>query len=307
MKNPTLYDEADVGRLYKPRTADFMAEGVKAGLEPSSQDKNRIILVIVDNQVDFVHSDGTLSVPGALDDVRRLIGWIYGNAGELTAIAASLDSHLPMQVFYPPWWENAKGEHPNPFTLVTLEDIQKGRWRAVIDPVWSLNYVEELEKRGRQKLMIWPYHTMIGTPGHALVPPLFETIAFHSTARSVQPIFLTKGTIPQVEHYGIWEPEVPYPKHPQGGTNTAMLDLLARYDLIYFAGEAKSHCVLNTMRQTLEYFANQPEIIAKIRFLTDCTSSVEHPDIDFEAIAEAELIEMEKQGVVMVKSTDPIS
>lgn len=306
MTFPTLYKPSDIGKLYQPRTAEFMAEGLKANLSPATEDKKRTILVIVDNQVDFIHQDGTLSVPGALDDVERLIGWIYRNVGELTAIAASLDSHIPMQIFFSLWWENAKGEHPEPFTLVTYDDIRNGKWRATIDPKWSIAYVEELDKLGRHQLMIWPYHTMIGTPGHTLVPPLSEAIAYHSAARNAQPTFLTKGMIPQVEHYGIWEPEVPYPEHPQGGTNTSMLDLLARYDLIYFAGEAKSHCVLNTMRQTLEYFANQPEVIEKIHFLTDCTSSVEHPDIDFEAIAQAELEKMETRGVVMVESKESI-
>lgn len=306
MTYPSLYQSSDVGKLYQPRTAEFMAEGLKTNLTPATEDKLRTILVIVDNQVDFVHEDGTLSVPGALGDVERLIEWIYQNTGELTAIAASLDSHIPMQIFYPLWWENAKGEHPEPFTLITADDLRNGKWRSVIDPKWSLEYIDELAKLGRHQLMIWPYHTMIGTPGHALVPPLSEAISFHSAARLNQPMFLTKGTIPQVEHYGIWEPEVQYPKHPQGGTNTHMLDLLARYDLVYFAGEAKSHCVLNTMRQTLEYFENQSEIIDKIRFLADCTSSVEHPDIDFEAIAQAELTKMEAQGVVMVESKERI-
>ena len=102
-------------------------------------------------------------------------------------------------------------------------------------------------------------------------------------------MFVTKGTIPQVEHYGIWAPEVSYPKHPEGQLNTNMLDLIGRYDKIYVAGEAKSHCVLNTMRQTLDYFGSQPDLIKKINFLTDCTSSVYHPDVDFESLAQAEL------------------
>lgn len=301
------YQDSDVGKLYAPRTAEFMAEGVAAGLSPAANDGKRTILVIVDMQVDFVYPDGTLAVPGALDDARRLIRWVYANGGSLTAIAASLDSHLPVQIFYPTWWKNpANGEHPAPFTVITMKDLQDGLWVPLVDPKWSLTYVEELEKNAKKNLMIWPYHTMIGTAGHCLVPALSEAISFHAAARSAQPMFLTKGTIPQVEHYGIMEPEVPFPKNPQGGTNTAFLDMIGRYDRIYVAGEAKSHCVLETMRQILKYFSGQKDVVKKIHFLADCTSSVAHPSIDFETLARAELGKMEKQGVVMVTSSDPL-
>ena len=303
----TLYQRSDVGRIYQARTEAFTAEGVAANLPPSSRDVRRTILVIVDMQVDFVHKDGALAVPGAEDDAARLIEFIYGKAGEITAIAASLDSHVPMQIFYPGWWKNPNGGgQPQPFTVISAEDLRLGKWVAVVDPKWSVDYVEKLEAAAKKQLMIWPYHTMIGTAGHSLVPPLSEAIAYHSGARLTQPTFLTKGTIPQVEHYGIMEPEVAYPKHPQGGTNTAFLDMIGRYDLIYVAGEAKSHCVLETMRQITRYFANQKEALGKIRFLTDCTSSVAHPTIDFETMANLELEKMEKAGVVMVKSTQPI-
>src|SRR3989344_2709160 len=301
------FNKSDIGKIYAARTQEFMQAGKRVGLTPASQDSHRVMLVIVDMQVDFVHPEGTLSVPGATDDVRRLIDWIYTHAGETTAIAASLDSHVPVQIFYPTWWKDpATGKHPDPFTVITAEDIQKGRWQPTIDPRWSIGYVEELERAAKKNLMIWPYHTMIGSFGHSLVPALSEAIAFHSAARLSQPMFLTKGTIPQVEHYGIMEPEVKYPKHPQGGTNTAFLDMLGRYDLVFFAGEAKSHCVLETMRQVLRYFAGQPEVVKKLRFLADCTSSVVHPQIDFDSIAASELKLMAKQGVVMVKSTDGI-
>ena len=161
-----------------------------------------------------------------------------------------------------------------------------------------------LEKAAKKNLMIWPFHCLVGTDGQKLVPALHEAIAFHAGARVTKPELITKGTVPQVEHYGIFAAEVPYPKNPKAsGLNTEYLDLIAQYDRIYVAGEAKSHCVLETMRQMLSYFSSQPEVIAKIRFLVDCTSSVVHPVIDFETIAKDELAKMEKQGVQMVQST----
>lgn len=302
-----IFDPTDVGKIYSVRTPEFRAEGIKAKLDPASLDSTRIMLLIVDMQIDFVYPDGSLSVAGAIGDTTRLIEWIYKNTGKITAISASLDSHIPIQIFSPAWWKNPNsGKEPDPFTLITLEDIRKGLWIPVVDPKWSLHYVEELEKSAKKSLMIWPYHCLIGTVGHTLVPALSEAIAYHSAGRNAQPLYLTKGTIPQVEHYGIMEPEVKYPNHPSGGTNTTFLDMLGRYDRVYVAGEAKSHCVLETMHQILRYFENQPEVIKKIYFLTDCTSSVAHPAIDFESLANTELSKMAQSGVVMVKSTDPI-
>jgi len=55
------------------------------------------------------------------------------------------------------------------------------------------------------------------------------------------------------------------------------------------------------------YFGHHPELLKKLLFLKDCTSSVQHPTIDFDALAESELARMEQQGVQLVLSTDPIS
>jgi nicotinamidase-related amidase len=147
---------------------------------------------------------------------------------------------------------------------------------------------------------------MIGAPGNAIVPSLFEAIIFHGAARHTQPRFLVKGSIPQTENYSILEPEVKIANHPLGGLNTDFLDELAKNDLIYVAGQAKSHCVLETMRSITGYFKDQSEVLKKIRFLMDCTSSVQHPEIDFETIANEELKRMEKLGIQLVQSTDPI-
>lgn len=303
-----LFDPKVLGTNYDPEIKKYEALGKKAGLTPSANDKLRTILLIVDMQRDFVHTDGALSVPGAVEDTRRLIEWVYRNAADLTTIAASLDTHTRMMIFHPDWWKNvSSGKKPDPFTPITLADIKAGKWQALKDPVWSVHYVDQLEKAAKKNLMVWPFHCIDGTDGQKLVPALHEAIAYHAAARATLPELITKGTVPQVEHYGIFAAEVAYPKSPKAsGLSTEYLDMIANYDRIYVAGEAKSHCVLETMKQMLSYFGSQPEVIAKIRFMVDCTSSVAHPAIDFETLAKAELAEMEKKGVVMVTSLDPL-
>ncbi|MBN1287116.1 MAG: cysteine hydrolase family protein [Anaerolineae bacterium] len=306
MTTPRFYDPHKIDQLYAPDTQTAVEEGLRANLKPAARDSRRVILLLVDPQVDFIHTKGALSVPGAVDDTQRTIEWIYRNAEEVTAIAASLDSHTPMQIFYATWWTDEQGNHPAPFTSISAEDVAKGRWKPVIEPRWSIDYVHKLEKQARKTLMIWPYHTMIGTPGQAIVPALYEAIAYHSAARRAQPTFLTKGSIAKTENYSILEPEVKVPDHPMGGLNTAFLDMLATYDLIYVAGQAKSHCVLETVTSIMSYFKDQPDVIDRLRFMMDCTSSVQHPAVDFEALANQALAEFEKQGMHMVTSKDRI-
>jgi nicotinamidase-related amidase len=303
---PKHYASKKIGTLYAPDTQTAIDSGLAAGLSPAAGDSRRIILLLVDPQVDFIHTDGALSVPGAVADTRRTIEWIYENAESLTAIAASLDSHTPMQIFYPTWWRNDAGEHPAPYTAISAEDVEKGRWKPVIEPKWSIQYVHKLEQQARKSLMIWPYHTMIGTPGQAIVPTLYEAIAYHAAARRTQPTFLSKGFIAKTENYSILEPEVKVADHPLGGLNTAFLDMLATYDLIYVAGQAKSHCVLETVTSIMNYFKGQPDVIKRLRFMMDCTSSVQHPEVDFEALANDALSEFEKQGMVVTTSAEPV-
>jgi nicotinamidase-related amidase len=306
---PAHYDPRRVGMLVPPNVAAAADAGAAAALSPAARDVRRVALVLIDAQIDFIHPApvGTLSVPGAVDDTRRTAEFLYRNAAVISTVVASLDSHVAYQIFYPTWWVDDRGRHPTPFTVIGPDDLDRGTWRPVLEPAWSVDYVKKLADTDKKGLCIWPYHTMIGSLGQALDPALFEAITYFAAARRSQPVFLAKGNIPQTEHYSVLEPEVKYAKHPQGGLNTALLDALARHDVVYVAGQAKSHCVLESMRSMLTYFDGEPAVLDKIRLLVDCTSSVVHPTIDFDAIAEAEFARFARRGVHLVKSTDPLS
>lgn len=304
MTFPSFYEPAKVGQLYEPDLQRAYTEGAAAFQAPASADQQRVLLWLIDMQNDFILPAplGRLPVPNAVQDAQRTIEWLYRNAQRVTHIAASLDTHTPFQIFYPTWWRNAQGERPAPYTVISAEDVAKGVWIPALEPEWSVYYVQELEKVGKKQLMIWPFHCMEGTNGRALLPALSEAILYHSGARAAQPTYLTKGTIPQTEFYSVVEPEVKYPQHPEGGLNTRFLDFLAQFDLIYVAGEARSHCVLATMHSVLSYFADQPAVIAKLRFLSDCASAIP----GFEQATEAQLGEMAAKGLRFVTSADPL-
>lgn len=308
MATPEFYDPARVGTLFTPDVEAVTRAGRQAQIAPADEDDRRTLLLLVDAQVDFVHEDGTLSVPGAVDDARRTIAWLFEHLGEVTTIAASLDTHTPMQIFYPGWWVDVVGDRPAPYTLITAKDVDSGRWRPAVERNWSTRYVHSLEEGSRKVLTIWPYHTMLGTPGHALTPALYEAIVYHGAARATSPEFLIKGTIPETEHYSILEPEVKVAGHASGTFNIPFADMLATYDRVYVAGQAKSHCVLETVRSLVGYFAAaRPEVIERCYLLTDAMSSVVHPEIDFDAQAEEALCEMSHEhGLKLITTADPL-
>ena len=290
---------------YAARIAEFTEAGRRAELAPASGDGEKIAVVLVDYQHDFVDPSGTLYVPGSQADVARFLTWFYANAGAITTIYASLDTHIPFQIFYDSWWINPRTqEHPQPFTVITGQDVDNRTWVPLLEPAWSLHYVHELQEKARKDLMIWPYHTMQGTLGHMLVSPISEAIAWHSAARATQPIYIEKGLTPRTEFYGIFGAEVPDPQAPETGLNIPLLNAVMRHDRVYIAGEAKSHCVLETERQIVEHYAHRPDMLRKLYFLKDCTSSVQHPLVDFDALAEQELATMQERGVHIVQSTD---
>jgi nicotinamidase-related amidase len=293
---------------YAARIQEFTEAGRSTHYLPAAGDREKTALILVDYQHDFVEPSGTLYVPGSQEDVARLLRWFYANGHKITTIYASLDTHMPFQIFYSSWWQQpATGVHPAPFTVISAGDVEQNVWMPLSEPEWSAYYVHQLLQQAKKDLMIWPYHTMRGTLGHMLVAPLSEAIAWHSAARATQPIYIEKGLTPRTEFYGIFGAEVADPRAPESSLNTPLIDAVMQHDHVYIAGEAKSHCVLETERQLVTYLADRPDMLQKLYFLKDCASSVQHPTIDFDALAEAELAKMQQMGIHLVTSDDLIS
>jgi nicotinamidase-related amidase len=307
MNYPIFYNPERVGTLFRPDIAAAFAEGIRTRLSPAELDDRSVLLLLIDAQVDFIHEDGSLSVPGAVGDTQRTIEWLFQNTDRVSAVVASLDSHNPIHIFFPTWWIDGQGNHPEPFTAITLEGVEKRTWEPIFEKDWSLEYIRHLQDEAKKELMIWPYHTMIGTPGHVLTPALYEAITFHAAARQTVPEFVIKGTIAKTEYYSILEPEVKAPEDPRGVLNEDLLNRLLSFDAIYIAGQAKSHCVLETITSLVSRYGDQPDVLGRVYLLTDCTSSVRHPEIDFESMANETYARFEAQGLKLVRSIDPVT
>ena len=308
---PIFFDEKRIGELYVPNIPKVKEEAALMSPMPSAMDKPgaKNALLLIDCQVDFCLPNpiGQLYVDGAEMDIFRIIDFILNNMEHITTIYPTLDTHIVYQIFYGGWWTDANRNHPDPYTQIESKEVNIGTFKPVIDPVWSIEYIKTLEKQTNKPLMVWPEHTMLGTPGHALVPSLYEVCYYHSLVRRSQISFQLKGDVPETEMYGVFKPEVLVPKNPRAsGINAAFCNLLGKYDKLIVAGEAKSHCVLESLRQLHTFFKDQEEVLKKIFILKDCMSSVKHPTIDFEAIAETQFDVFAKAGFNIINSTDNI-
>ena len=272
---------------------------------PYWEDNERIALVIIDMQYDFVDPDGVLFVPGAAGDCLRLVKWIEKHSPRITKIYVSLDTHYPQQIFFPCWWENDSKENPEPFTIITAKDVYSGKWKPLYEESWSVVYLESLEKLGRNKLVVWPYHTLIGTEGHNMDPMLYHRVMIHSVRRQSQPEWIIKGNTVISEFYSIFEPEVRSPLD-SAGYNFELADGLNNtYDKIYVSGQAKSHCVLESLRSMTPGKA-APELISKVHLLKDTTSSVVMDGVDFDKNAENEIKAFQSMGMKVVDTLEGI-
>lgn len=316
---PVFYEPSKVATVYVERAA-LVAEAAKAyrrehAIRPASEDRVRIAAFGIDAQIGFCTPGASLFVPGAVEDMQRTLGWLYGNLDRITKLVFSLDTHRVFQIFHPAWWVNDDGEHPAPFTPITASDVRDRKWRPVLHPDESLEYVTKLEATGKYVLTIWPYHALLGGVSHALVPSLMEAAIFHSLVRSTQASFETKGTQPLTENYSVLSPEVREVGGESVGTfNATLFEMLMGFDRVYVFGQAKSHCVLSTLRDMQEQIAKvDPKLMSKVWILEDATSPVPPPAIDplpaaldFPRIAEQAFAELRAAGMNVVKTTDPI-
>mgnify|MGYP003665380095 CR=1 FL=1 len=74
----------------------------------------KIHLLIIDPQNDFCNPNGSLYVPGADEDVKRLAGLVHRMKDKIDDIHVTLDSHRKVDIAHPIWWKDASGAHPGP-------------------------------------------------------------------------------------------------------------------------------------------------------------------------------------------------
>ena len=233
--------------------------------ETYTEDFHKNLLLIIDPQNDFME-DGSLPVKGSREDMINLISFIHTNLQKIDKIKISLDTHSYTQIFFQSWWKDSNGKHPDFFTQIN----KSSQFMPIFHKDDSINYINYLEKVNKE-LIIWPYHCILGTYGHNIEPNLEQMLSYFSLVTKKKVERFTKGSNPLSEMYGIFREEY-------SEVNTTIDPIIAKaygkYENIIIAGEAKSHCVLETVKQLCEFYQFN-DFNSKIHILEDCTSSIE--------------------------------
>jgi len=329
---PPHWDPDRVSEVRRVDYAERFADGERwrqqHAVPPAADDRFRTALVVVDVQNTFCTPGFELFVAGpsgtgALDDSRRLCEFVYRNLGLLTQIVPTLDTHQAIQIFHRIFLVDGDGNHPEPFTHVTAEDVESGRWQVSapaaaglgLDPDYANEhlryYTRTLEEGGKYSLTIWPFHAMLGGIGYALVAAVEEALFFHSIARYAPLDFQPKGDNPLTEHYSMLGPEVDVDLEgePLGKRNQPLVERLLQYDAVLIAGQAKSHCVAWTIEDLLsDPNVQERGLEEKVYLLEDCTSPVVVPgSVDYTDEADAAFERFAGSGAHVVRSDVPMA
>lgn len=265
-----------------------------------------IHLLIVDPQNDFMDAapGGTPALPvaGASADMERLAAFIDAAVDAITAITVTFDSHHRYHIAHPTFWRTGEGTPVAPFTQIRAADVRAGRFepRDAGQRERALAYLDELERRGRYILMVWPVHCELGSWGHNAFPAIRAAYNRWEDRHLAFVQKVSKGSHPFTEHYSVLQAEVPDPADPGTELNRRLIADLDQADWIVIAGEASSHCVLATMEHLA---ANLPSgRCEKIVLLSDCMS----PVAGFEAQAREFLEAMRARGVQVMTSVEAL-
>jgi len=273
------------------------AAGLMNGVPIEDTFSGGLALFIIDPQVDF-HPGGSLAVEGANEDSARIAALIRKFKDQIERIVVTLDTHHKMHMHHADFWTNTEGLKPDPFTVLTPEDIGTGKWQARQPELraWSLEYAKKLHAGGKLPFIIWPDHCLLGTEGHSIHPPLMEALNEWAIVRNRSVNFYFKGQNNRAEMYSALKSEVEVLDDPTTRLDADLVKTLARHNKVLCCGEAKSHCVNYSVRHLLEAWPESRK--SDIVLLADCCSAV----AGFEEVATGFEKDMEGAGVTIVNA-----
>ena len=286
-------------------------------------------LLIIDPQNDF-HPGGSLAIPTADADAERTARFIRAHARRIDRIVVTLDSHQRVHIAHGIFWVNDTGDRPPPFTLITRDDVARGKWRAADASKQRAAeaYTRKLEEKGKFTLCIWPEHCIIGSPGHNVRTSILAAINEWAESRMKEVMFVWKGTNGLTEMYSALRAEVPVESleaveaveaveaerseaevtaEPEPSEalqaevpvdSKVLLNALRESSRLFVCGQALSHCVNFTVRDLVANMGSRP--LDSIAILRDCTSAV--PGFEEEGITFLE--DMKAKGLRVVTACD---
>lgn len=246
-------------------------------------------------QYDFCVPKGALYVPNAENDVIRLSQFINANLDLIDHIILTLDNHHVIDISHPNFWIDTKGEHPKPFTQIGVKDVEDKLWIPIINEYEVKTYLINLEEQGEFPHTIWPEHCIIGSKGASIADEVLKSIIIWARKGRFFEVVI-KGTNPMTEHFGALRANIPIQGKAETELNIKLAETISEFENIIICGEAKSHCVANTIKQILEL----ENFNKKLIILEDCMSNVP----GFENISESIYTKAWEKSADFIKSRD---
>jgi nicotinamidase/pyrazinamidase len=240
--------------------------------EPRTRRK-RTTLLLLDPQNDF-HASGSCAISGADEDADRIAEFIYSNIDTIDEIIITLDSHHRMHIAHAIFWEDPNGNEPPLYTVITIQDIEAGKWTPKDTSLIShcKYYLTQLQKVGRHgihALTIKPEHCLIGTKGHAVVRSINDAVQDWAVTRMRKITYVFKGTNCLTDTNSFLCADVEIAEDPTTGYDPDLLMRLNTSGHLIIAGQSLSHSINCTMRDLLAHWQGPKSTIS---LLQDCCS-----------------------------------
>ena len=262
------------------------------------------VALIIDPQNDFFPASqsasrkkGSMAIQGANSDIRRYIDFIKSHP-DIKHIVVSQDTHSHYDIGHPGFWVNDYGKHPEPFTVITVDDIESEKWQPLKrkSAAYILKYAKKLAQNNHHKITIWPYHGIKTQPGHRVVKELKDFLEVWEGEDHHTVEYLEKGSNPYTEFYSLFRADVPLKSDPSTELNRTLVNKLKGFDKLYIGGESLSHCVNYSVRDIIANWPDRRRAI--IVFLKDTSS----PIAGFEDDA-ADFLKFAKDSGITVTTT----
>jgi len=265
------------------------------------------ILVIIDPQVDFMDLEGSaLPVIGATADMDRVANLIDKVGDMYDEIHVTLDSHHNYHIAHPLFFIGKDGKAPDPGTVISIEDINTGTWKAKVPAHQGLltDYVQQLKDNNRYDLTVWPPHCLIGSIGATIYQPLFDALSRWEIRNCGIVLKTTKGSNWSTEHYSAVSADVERLDDPSTSLNTNFIEPLESAE-VHVAGEASSHCLAFTVRDIVAQFGS--DALKNFKLIINGMSPVVIPNvIDFTYLEKEFFADMKKEGLQLITTEEII-
>lgn len=224
----------------------------------------RNVLFITDPQNDFCDaSRGSLALPNAEADCRTIRDMLERGADFFDSVVVSMDMHTEQSVFHDVFWLK-DGKPVSGVGTIDRGNIDGFHPR---NPAYEPFIPREQIRQGRSGIDLWPVHCVVGTWGNAVNDDVQAALHEWSRATGKYVEYLFKGMNPFREEYSVFTSN-----HDRitslllaagGGTTT-----------VWFCGEAASHCVYFTIRDTYANLERSDVGRIRLRLISNCASYV---------------------------------